>query len=73
MISRLRLAAAVGATTVAALVSASPAVAITTGVPDGTNHPNVGLIAVEHDGVKDAWCSGFYAGPHKADRASAST
>jgi Trypsin len=67
MISRLRMAAAVGMTTVAALVSASPALAIDNGVPDGTNHPNVGLLAIEHDGVKDAWCSGFYAGPHKAN------
>ena len=67
MTSRLRMAAAVGLTTVAALVSASPALAIANGVPDGTNHPNVGLLAIEHDGVKDAWCSGFYAGPHKAD------
>jgi Trypsin len=67
MISRLRMAAAVGLATVAALVSASPALAIDNGVPDGTDHPNVGLLAIEHDGVKDAWCSGFYAGPHKAD------
>ena len=65
--SRLRIAAAVGATTVAALVSAPPALAIDNGVPDGTNHPNVGLLAIEHDGVKDAWCSGFYAGPHKTN------
>jgi hypothetical protein len=61
------MAAAVGLTTVAALVSASPALAIDNGVPDGTNHPNVGLLAIEHDGVKDAWCSGFYAGPHKTN------
>jgi len=67
MISRLRVAAAVGVTTVAALVSAAPAPAIDNGVPDGTNHPNVGLLAIEHDGIQDAWCSGFYAGPHKAD------
>jgi len=67
MTSRLRWAAAVGATTVAARVSASPAAAITNGELDGTRHPAVGLIAVEHDGIKDAWCSGFYAGPHKAD------
>ena len=67
MTSRLRMAAAVGVMTVAALVSASPAVAIVNGVPDGTNHPNVGLVAIEHDGIKEAWCSGFYAGPHKAD------
>jgi hypothetical protein len=67
MISRVRLAAAVGVTTVAALVSASPALAIGNGVPDGTDHPNVGLFAIEHDGIKEAWCSGFYAGPRKAD------
>ena len=65
MISRIFMAAAVGVTTVAALVSAAPALAIDNGVPDGTNHPNVGLLAIEHDGVKDASCSGFYAGPHK--------
>jgi hypothetical protein len=53
MISRLRLAAAVGVTTVVALVSASPALSITNGVPDGTKHPNLGLLAIEHDGVKD--------------------
>ena len=52
---------------VAALVSASPALAMINGDPDGTNHPNAGLLAIEHDGIKDAWCSGFYAGPHKAD------
>jgi hypothetical protein len=67
MTSRLRWAAAVGLTSVAALVSASPALAIDNGVPDGTRHPNAGMIAIEHDGIKDAWCSGFYAGPHKAD------
>ena len=39
MTSRLRLAAAVGITTVAALMSASPARAIDNGIPDGTNHP----------------------------------
>jgi hypothetical protein len=67
MTSRLRMAAAVALTTVAALVSASPALAIVNGVPDGTNHPNVGFLNIEHDGVKDAWCSGFYAGPHKTE------
>ncbi len=59
--------AAVAVTTVAALAIASPALAIDNGVPDGTDHPNVGLLALEHDGVNDAWCSGFYAGPHKAN------
>jgi Trypsin len=67
MTSRLRWAAAVGLTTVAALVSASPALAIDNGVPDGKNHPNVGLITIEHDGIKQASCSGFYAGPRKGD------
>jgi hypothetical protein len=67
MTSRLRMAAAVAVTIVAALGSASPALAIDNGVPDGTRHPNAGMIAIEHDGIKDAWCSGFYAGPHKAD------
>lgn len=65
MTFQLRMAAAVGLTTVAALVSAAPAPAVVNGVLDGTRHPNVGLLAIEHDGVKDAWCSGFYAGPHK--------
>ena len=67
MTSRLRMAAAVGLTIVAPLVSASPALAIANGVPDGTNHPNVGLLAIEPNGIPEAWCSGFYAGPHKAD------
>ena len=67
MTSRLRMAAAVALTTVAALVSASPALAIDNGVPDGTNHPNVGLLALEPDGIKEPLCSGFYAGPHKTD------
>src|SRR3954451_1575186 len=67
MTSRLRIAAAVGATTVAALVTASPALAIDNGVPDDTNHPNVGLLAIRHEGINEPLCSGFYAGPHKAD------
>ena len=40
-------------TTVAVIVSASPALAIDNGVPDGTNHPNAGLLAIEHHGVLD--------------------
>jgi hypothetical protein len=67
MRSRFTAAAAVAATTVATLVGATPALAIHNGVPDGTDHPYAGLLAIEHDGAKDAWCSGFYAGPHKAD------
>ena len=67
MISLIRLATAVGMTTAAVFVSASPALAIDNGVPDGTNHPNAGLLAIEHDGIKDGGCSGFYAGSHKSD------
>jgi Trypsin len=64
--TRLKLGAAIAALTVA--VAAAPgAQAITGGELDGTRHPNVGLFAIEHDGIKEAWCSGFYAGPHKAD------
>jgi hypothetical protein len=69
MRSRSTVAAACAAVAAmfAASASASPALAIVNGVPDGTDHPSVGLLALEHDGVKDAWCSGFYAGPHRAN------
>lgn len=64
--AKLVLAAAIAALMVAA--GAVPAArAITNGQLDGNDHPNVGLIAIEHDGIKEAWCSGFYAGPRKAD------
>jgi hypothetical protein len=60
------LGAAIATLTVA--VAAAPgAQAITGGELDGTRHPNAGLFAIEHDGIKEAWCSGFYAGPRKAD------
>ena len=64
--TKVRLGAVIATLTVAA--SAAPgALAITNGELDGTRHPNVGLFAIEHDGIKEAWCSGFYAGPRKAD------
>jgi hypothetical protein len=61
----------VTAALVAALAGAAgmapAAVAIGNGVPDGDGHPDVGLMAVEHDGIREAWCSGFYAGRHEDD------
>jgi hypothetical protein len=66
------LGAAIAMLTVA--VAAAPgAQAITGGELDGTRHPNVGLFAIEHDGIKEAWCSGFYAGPSKVDPGTGST
>jgi Trypsin len=62
---RFMLGVAIAALTVT--VAAPGAQAITGGQPDGNDHPNVGLFAIEHDGIKEAWCSGFYAGPRKAD------
>ena len=64
--ARLVLGAAIAALTVAA-ATAPGAQAIVAGVPDGDDHPAVGLMAIEHDGIRDAWCSAWYAGPHKAD------
>ena len=64
--ARLMLGAAIAALTVA--VAAAPgAQAITNGELDGTRHPYAGMFAIEHDGIKESWCSGFYAGPHKDD------
>ena len=60
------LGAAIAALTVAA-AAAPGAQAITNGELDGTRHPNVGLFAIEHDGIKEARCSGFYAGPRRGD------
>jgi hypothetical protein len=60
------LGAAFAALTVAA-AAAPGAQAITNGQLDGNDHPNVGLFAIEHDGIKEAWCSGFYAGLRKGD------
>ena len=54
-----------------ALAAAAPAAhAITNGVLDGTAHPNVGVFAVEADGIRKLGCSGFYAGPRKGDPGS---
>ena len=64
--ARLRLGAVIAVLTVAT-AAAPGAQAITNGQLDGNDHPSVGLFAIEHDGIKEAWCSGFYAGPHKAD------
>ena len=64
--AKVRLGAVIATLTVAA--AASPgAQAITNGELDGTRHPNVGLFAIEHDGIDEAWCSGFYAGPSRSD------
>jgi len=43
----------------AALLRTSPALAISNGVPDGNGHPNVGLFAVEENGVRAVACSGL--------------
>ena len=63
----VRLGAVIATLTVAAAAAAPAAQAITNGELDGTRHPNVGLFAIEHDGIKEAWCSGFYAGPSRTD------
>jgi hypothetical protein len=49
----------------AALVAATAALAIGNGVPDGSGHPNVGMLAIEDGGERYAVCSGSYAGPQK--------
>ena len=64
--TKVRLGAVIATLTVAA-AAAPGAQAITNGELDGTRHPNVGLFAIEHDGIKEAWCSGFYAGPSRRD------
>ena len=64
--TKARLGAVIATLTVAA-AAAPGAQAITNGELDGTRHPNVGLFAIEHDGIKEAWCSGFYAGPSRSD------
>jgi hypothetical protein len=64
--TKVRLGAVIA--TVAIAAAAAPgAQAITNGEFDGARHPNVGLFAIEHDGIREAWCSGFYAGPQNAD------
>ena len=46
-----------------ALISASSAIAITYGVPDGDGHPGVGALVAELDGQKVAVCSGTLISP----------
>jgi hypothetical protein len=62
----LALGAAIAALAVTA-VTAPGAQAIGGGRLDGDDHPDAGMMAIESDGIRVAWCSGFYAGPHKAD------
>ena len=64
--AKVRLGAVI-ATLMIAAATAPGAQAISNGELDGTRHPNVGLFAIEHDGIKEAWCSGFYAGPSRSD------
>jgi hypothetical protein len=64
--TKVRLGAVIATLAVAA-AAAPGAQAISNGELDGTRHPNVGLFAIEHDGIKEAWCSGFYAGPSRSD------
>lgn len=56
MMSRAKLAAALA--TLVLLLTASPAGAITYGEPDDGEHPHVGALVVEVDGVKSHICSG---------------
>src|SRR5829696_235096 len=62
--TKVRLGAVIATVAIAAAAGAQ---AITNGEFDGARHPNVGLFAIEHDGIREAWCSGFYAGPQNAD------
>ncbi len=62
----LALGIAIAALTAAAAM-APGAQAIGGGRPDGDGHPDGGMMAIEHDGIREAWCSGWYAGPRKAD------
>ena len=65
---RSTLAVGAAVATLAAVAATAPgAQAIVDGRPDGDDHPGVGMMAVDHDGIRDAWCSAWYAGPHKAD------
>ena len=64
--SRLALGAAV-AVLAAAAATAPGAQAIVGGRPDGDDHPAAGMMAIEHAGITEAWCSAWYAGPHRSD------
>ena len=63
---RKGLGAVIAALAVAA-ATAPGAQAIVDGRPDGDEHPAVGMMAIEHDGITEAWCSAWYAGPRKGD------
>src|SRR5690349_14241339 len=63
---RLALGAAVAVMATAA-ATAPGAQAIVGGRPDGDAHPAAGMFAVDHDGIRDAWCSAWYAGPRRND------
>jgi|SRR4051794_29908622 hypothetical protein len=64
--SRLALGAAVAV--LAAVAATAPgAQAIVGGRPDGDDHPAAGMMAIEHDGITEAWCSAWYAGAHRSD------
>lgn len=67
---RARILIAAASAMLAFAAAAPGAHAITGGVLDGDDHPNVGLFAVQHDGIKETGCSGFYAGPRKGDPGS---
>lgn len=70
--ARLRLGAVIAALTVATAAAAG-AQAITNGQLDGNDHPSVGLFAIEHDGIKEAWCSASTRACTGRIRASGST
>jgi hypothetical protein len=67
---RLPVALIAAVAAAVALLAASPAFAISNGVPDGDEHPNVGLLTIEEDGHRYFLCSGFYAGARKDDPGS---
>jgi Trypsin len=60
---RKLVTAAATVTAVAALAVAQPAYGIINGIPDGTRHPNAGLMVADyHDGTH-AFCTGFLISP----------
>ena len=58
---------ALGAAVAALAATAPGAQAIVGGRLDGDAHPAAGMFAVDHDGIREAWCSAWYAGPRKDD------
>jgi hypothetical protein len=54
-----------GLAVAASLGAAAGALAIGNGTPDGSGHPNVGMLAVEIGGDRFSVCSGSYAGARK--------